>query len=230
MALTRTGFILLIVVIVLLVIYVFPIHIHTRQQIVPPAGVSGGARSAHIGRPHASLSSFLWQASGDVHEGARARMYATAPRGGSLQDACACVQAAHVMKLAAGRVRTAAPVVDAVRVALVDEAAALDGYADAVFTALAAPNARVHCASHAAALPHSYLAFQKRVADNLHPVYSLVAALPRAALRSDINEFRKYAQRVNVAHHVDAIVAQYPSLMDTNIALSVYREAAGFEV
>lgn len=276
MALTRTGFVLLVVVIVLLVIYVFPIHIHTRQLVLPPNVVPGSGGSDVYGRaihpglnypsmntgygsgvttmghavsaPHInagvhtsafvaptenSLSSYLWQSSNDILKRASAIGHANnvriptghigASRQASLSDACYCYHAAHVMKLTAHRTSLAG-----VSSVLSHESERLTRYAQTVFASHGITNGVTKCASELS--PNdSYLEFQKRVGELLPPVYSVIAALPRATLRTDINAHNA-VHGSNLARYVDTLVAHNPALVDKNIALSVFQEAAEFEV
>lgn len=274
MALTRTGFVLLVVVIVLLVIYVFPVHIHTRQ-LVPPSGVMPGfggshahervmhsglnyrsvntgfgsgvpvighaGSAAHVAGLHTSgvaptensLSSYLWQSSNDILKRASAvghpnnARFPTGHIGGfrqaSLSDACYCYHAAHVMKLAAHR---AGPT--GVSSVLSHESDRLARYAQNVMTMQGITNGVTKCASELS--PNdAYIQFQKRVGELLPPVYSVIAALPRATLRTDINAHNA-VHGSNLARYVDTLVAHNPALVDKNIALSVFQEAADLEV
>lgn len=233
MALTRTGFILLIVVIVLLVIYVFPIHIHTRQ-LIPPVAPPSHATSLHAnraslyttshdapvaahfapGHSHStdiSLFSELARSTSDVLP----RLSAAGVSTTDVRTACAGLHAAHALQLAADRAArlTNEGVLTA---ALRAEASRVTGSAHAVLRQMDARAACAHRVAHDAA----YAAFHLRVAQLLHPAYALVAAVPRALRARD----------PAVAVALDAFVVHNPLVVDRAVARSVFRQAVELEI
>lgn len=250
MALSRTGYILLIVVIVLLILYVLPMHpLHIRQPVLYPnhqylnQSVSGRMnwfQNAHL---TTSFSNRLIASSHDLsdqiirsnvlntnshpvfpssaHAGSNAR----------LLQWCYSAHVAESVGVAAKRadalhgMHHIARYLTRLQVDLVQTVQSTSATTGAIETSMASSIGHL-CASVYPQIQTS-VQLASRIAEQMHPVYTLVAMLPH-------HFFSKWYSVTNgqlsLPGFVDHFVAFYPGIVDEIIATSVFRQAMAAEL